>query len=760
MKRRNSIIKFIILAAALALAFALAACGGSAGPAPEVSGLTLTAAEGEALGETESKHILGYSATEGSTVTVAVAKNGLAAADGDYTYTESEKSIVFHSAGKFTVTVVAEKNGLTDAGTVTADIVSSATVRIKDFAVSAKEGQIYGKIGQTHLLAYTVTPEETSASVKVEKRNGEQWNEVTGAYSTDTKELTFADAGVYKVTVSAESVSESVEVTVSRFSANITGGFGNVTGYGRIGVEHSLTYSVTCESGYAGTPSVSVEFYKENGSGAYTLASGVDYTYNSTNGKVTFSAAGQYKAVISTTQAEVETVSREVPITVSALAKPLITLTADNMRVQEGNAVTLSASAVYDVPDEKESESLTVLYSDGTGYVNDTTKYSLSEDKTTLTPSSPGFYMVRFVAEGTCDTSAEKFIEIEVGADLGQTPFADTYDTLIPSTGLMLYHDVEYGGVKLPSSKIAYEVTEVNLTKRDGSALAKSDVVVESLLGNIERRYLLVKNFEDNTATGTVTVQITAIINGARSTATKVFTVTPLAKDKPSNANDGNVEGFNAYVAAVMGAEKAANYDKIMTFGYRQNAVVAKDGVIFHRSNGSWPYNSDNMFCVEPNGANDFQVDFTYTIYGRHNEAGGNKEPNKASFCVNMRTGSYNGWCGNQIAFYSAGTATDITTGCWVGGKQNNVGNTSDSSANPSAVIGKTYYFRLTHTLSSGTVTYDLKWSEDGTTYNDWFSFGISSSDSAGNMGAPVYAIQFIRESGCLKFGDVTLTTL
>ena len=250
--------------------------------------------------------------------------------------------------------------------------------------------------------------------------------------------------------------------------------------------------------------------------------------------------------------------------------------------------------------------------------------------------------------------------------------------------------------------------------------------------------FILVENFENNTATGTVTVKLTVTKDGASASSTKVFTVAPLKKD---SAGGENVEGLNAYANNIF-ERGALNFDKITSFDHRQNMVLSKEGVVFHRA-----YGSGNLFCVEVNGKNNFQVDFDYTPFART----GNQ---KVSFCMNYRTGNWNGYNSSQSAFYSENGAATITAGYW-GGKL-----TQSSGDGPTVEFGKVIKIRFTHTVSNGVATFDYKWSTDGETYNDWLNYTVNTSNTQADMGAAINAIQFNYEDGSFRMGNVKLTTL
>lgn len=158
-----------------------------------------------------------------------------------------------------------------------------------------------------------------------------------GTYNGSTKKLTFTEAGNYEVRFSAttaETVTKTITVTplpvVTLTLENL----------GKTGVAKDIV--VTLENS-SETPTIAVQ--KKNGAN-FENAAASDYTYDATNKKITFNVMGEYKVIASIESGKFKD---EKTIEISDCGAPQFTLTADATTVEEGNVVTLTASAVtYD----------------------------------------------------------------------------------------------------------------------------------------------------------------------------------------------------------------------------------------------------------------------------------------------------------------------------------------------------------------------------------------------------------------------------
>lgn len=818
--------------------------------------MTLTAATGAMFGVVENAHVLDYTATEGSAVTVTVRKGDAAAAESDYTYTDTDKTIVFHTAGTYTVTVTAEMNKKSDAESVSITVAAATTqVTVSDLTIAAKGDALYGHVGQTHTLQYTVTPSTETGTVVVEKQEGENWTAVEGAYSVETGELVFDAVGLYRVTVSAaggRAVSKIIGIT--GIEATVTAALTTEGAYGKITSEYLLTTDITLCTGDKINDTTVVKFTKTVDGVSADAQENVDYTYTSGTGAVQFGRPGKYTIEVSCSRADVDATSKTIAIEIQPVYDPIISLEVGNgddqsrAVVEEGTAVSVRSSVVYSEPDVKKSEDFVVYAQtqDGCIEADDTLYEWVGEGHDSFRPLVAGMYQIKLAAAGALDTQAEKVVVVEAtvapivleltaektngyvrvanaGGDitytvrrasgvgdpyfggytigysagdagvtasaaqggvhvtatdscsasvivtfthktysyiqvtleipvgfvtdlenspvLGEDPFGGTYGRLIPSTGLMLYYDAKVGDTQIGYENVEYTVEDVNLFKSDGSQ--HSDVVINKLYDMVDYPFILVRNFENNTATGTVTVKMTAKSGVNTAVATKVFTVRPLDKDAPSDKDHVNVEGLNEYIANIYGREDT-NFDKIMSSSNRQNMMISKKGIVIN--SGQW--GTGNIAVVEPNGVDNFQLDFKYTVLKRLGA------DNKASFAVNFRTGKWEGYCGSQTAFYAEKQSENIVAGYWGD-------NTSKTEGtHPPATIGSTIHVRFTHTVDGNVVHFVWKWSADGENYNDWLQFDVNKSTSQGNIGAPVYAMQFNHEDGSYCLGGMKLTVL
>ncbi len=693
-----------------------------------------------------------YEAPNTTTVTVTV-KKGNAAAALNTDYTVEGLVYTFKTAGTYTLTVTATYNGIEKSESVTVTV----DVHGPNFtAVTVVDGVEDGhcNIGSTVTFTTTCDDNGESTFTYAVKKDGAAATESTD-YTLDAaqKKITFKTAGEYTVEVTAsrngkqETKSFTVvatdpnaaKPTISSFTAdteNLTEGHAaielhlNVT-YAEGDSAHSTNYRVSVKEGGDTYSNADVSYYTLEGNSFRALVAG-DYQITAT----VITAKGAYA-------------TSELTFTVKAveldpeLAQE-VTLTHGWLRAATSGSVTvnytLGESATYlggyEVTYEKDVETAGIQAGNG-----NSVQLSLAEANT-----------VHFKVVYTHKVLAEKVFTLEIPVSfvtdlakapvLGSDPFGGTYGELLNSLGLQLYWDVTDGaeGEQLTLAEVSFaQVESANTTNRP--------LIVEHVTGNDQLPwYVMVNGFtsEGGTGyeTGKVAVKLTATKDGATAAATKFFDVTAL-----HDANSAT--GMNAYAKKVMGDKSNdIDFDCIMKRGNRENAILTKEGIIEHRTGADWNP-EDNTFCVRPEGKTNFTVEFDFTVLKR------TTNENKTSFTVQYRAGSkFEDWVGYKNSFY---TENDIVkAGCW----EDALDGIHWGESCPPATIGSPIHVRLTHTVSDNVVEFKWEWSTNDGPYTDWLSWKNNVSTANGNIGAPVYALQFAHECGTFILTNVKLTDL
>ncbi|MCI8458374.1 MAG: hypothetical protein HFE46_01740 [Clostridia bacterium] len=640
---------------------------------------------------------------------------------------------------------------------------------VSDVTLAAAAGETLGAVENEHRLTYTAT-EGSDITVTVQK-DGAPATDAEYTYTHSTGIIVFHVTGEFTVTVLAEKDGRSDEGAVTlRIGAYAAAPAGSApvitlrwsddTNAAKIeeGSVLPLTARVAFAAGDTQTASDwQVSKFDGERFAPVEQAAGV---YEWQHGHAVFRplAPGLYRITLS---AQSESGSSHKTVGVEACAARLSLALSDEVALTNGRVRLLTATSSgiaytvrnaagngeaylgnYDVRIEKDDPAVTVEKAE-----EDTVlRVSSQTDSTALVTVT---YAHRTVADAVYSLSVPVgFVsDLENAPAFGADPFGGTCDTLLPSTGLVLYHNVTAAdGRPLSYADVQYEVIDSSLTRAkqtNGQSTLVAKVYAD-VRGNTNYPFVLVEDFENNTSSGTVTVRLTATSNGVSASAVKVFTVTPLSSNVTGKFDDA--AGLNNYISQVYDIG-ATDYDVITSGNNRQNMVVGKEGLIVNRAWGG-----GDIVCVQPNGADNFRLDFRYTVLNRLDVNADTK--NKASFSVHFRTGKFEGWNSNQTAFYAENSDQTITAGYW------GAGDTVWSNEKPEVRIGTPLHVRLTHTVTDGAVRYLWQWSYDGETYTDWISYSMATSGNAGDIGAPVYALQFIHEAGCYLLGGMTLTLL
>lgn len=340
-KKLNGIIsKFALIVLSLIFAFSLVACERSAFPV--VKGVVLVPEEGRAIGEIGANNVLSYSATEGSEVEVTIKKGESVATAEDCVYTAKSKSVVFYKEGKYTLTVKATLNELSDEESVQITATAPAPV-LANVSVQAKSGQVYGRTTQEHEVSYTVS-KGSEVSVTAKKNGENALLDTDYSYDAENKVVTFLTEGEYEVVVTAakndKETKKFVPVSVYDIEAplftqavSVAAKEGEVAG--RTNSAHVVSYAVEAESERL--------VVKKNGE----VAAQADYAYDSATKEIVFLTSGTWEVIVSATKSG-KTSKSAVSIKVADYAEPVvsnITLTPSEYGYFRGKDIGLS----YDI---------------------------------------------------------------------------------------------------------------------------------------------------------------------------------------------------------------------------------------------------------------------------------------------------------------------------------------------------------------------------------------------------------------------------
>lgn len=733
---------------------------------PELTNVTVDKTECA----TEETVTLGYTAGEGTQVIVSVKKDGAAAVENtDYTYNETAKTLVFKTEGTFEIIVTGERNGKTPVV-----VTKSVTVTLPGPELSEITLKAEGIPNEQISLGFTAG-EGTQVTVTVKKGGTPAVEGTDYTYDKATKTFAFKAIGSFEVTVTGERNGKTPVVRVK--TIEITA---NPSITMEVGSEEDKT-SATTEEGTAVSFRASVSYVDGDGEktaeyrvfvqegGNFVNADAALYEWQPAGGGA-YTAfkpllAGVYKIELSVESTMGGTAKSSVTVTATAADIELalaqsVTLTKDWVRMDFAGgdiAYTVTGYAAgYEVSFAKDDETASIAAaSSGTAVTVLATQSNTVNFKVVYTHKS--------------DETKKKELTVPVSfvSDLanapilGSDPFGGTYGTLLSSIGLKLYFDAyaSDGVTKLTYDNVTYEIVEgethIEISNGEFTTTNKNGVEIGTVQGNSNYPFVIVKNFDDNSAHGTIAVRMTVKAgleeDAPTTSATKTFEVKALSNGNPlaKYMEDVTADNNNGLL----------KYNQ-MPISHAENGVVAKEGLITRRD----VWGNGTLFALrttngpdnqETNIPDNFQVDFEYTILKR---LGNN---NKASFSIYYRTGHWDGWCSSssggleQTAFYAENDSTAIVGGCW--------GNKTDLSlenaSNPAAEIDMKLHIRIQHKVENGEAMFIYQWSRNGTDYTNWFGYKASVSTENCKSGSPVAALQFEFEEGSFVLGNFSFKT-
>ena len=752
MKRKITFVQIFLMALMIALCcFALFGCGPNEPPIPEVKNVALTAVDGTSLGKVGARHKLTYTAPEGSEISVSVMLGASSATVGDYSRMDEE--FVFYTAGEYTVTVYAAKDGMVGSAD-TKLTVRAGEISVSNVSVAAAAGEAYGKVGALHVLSYT-TEAGSEVEVKIEKDGSPATDAVFDSrYNT----IIFGSAGKYTVTVTAtageKSDSAATEIEISEVETTPTVALALDKSTVKEDEEITLTATVTYVSGDArGEERVNV-LYRAKTTGSFSEAKEGTYTLNGV--RFIPHTAGEWKLVYKAESRGGAVAEANATLLCTPAEITLSLKTNDRHRIQTLRETDIDylvegAAEKYDVTYKLQGTNR-VETSKGNG--NSVRVKALDVDYFTLT----------VVYTHKVDKTIHKEIDIDVysvdnltySPVWGEDPFGGMPTDVLTSMGHLLYFDATTsGGNKriLTGKDAKYEVIQSNITTtRNGGA----DVQVLYGAGEDENYpYVIVTDFDTNVATGNFTLKMTLTdpYTGYSAVATKQFNVLPTTNDNSNAAKfiQNYVKEHSDFFH--MGSMDYTN----LCSDCRHNMILTKTGTIMQRSNPYWDLNGGNADFAQMDfatAASNCRLEFKFTVLSPNQTSG------ELWLGIGMRTvNTGSGWAG-FFDLHLVDGRLDITNGL---SQKPTMESTSDIANKPLGLNNTTLFVRIDRSVVNNKVEYivSAKTEEDGA-YQQYYRCTYNSSTSAGNAGAPIKQYQFTHRygGGCYAVENVSIATI
>lgn len=748
MKRKLILIQLLLtFVLSILCCFALFGCG-NAPKAPEVKDVKITAVDGNSYGKAGALHEVHYTVPEGCEVSTSVKIGDAYATMADYSCSKS--GYIFYTAGEYTVTVYAAKDGM--LGHADAKItVHDGEASVSDVKISAAAGETLGKVGALHVITY-VTNDDCDIQVEIQK-GGLAATDVVfdDVYNT----VIFGSAGQYTVTVTAsvgtasDSASAQIEIVATEKPAvTLSLDKTAVAEDEEVTLNHTVTYA---GGDSRGKESVSA-LYRAGTSGSYREANADTYTVN--GDRFTPHVAGEWKVVYTAQSRGGAEEKAEAAFSCTPLEIMLTAKTTARQRIQTNTATDLDylvsgAAEKYDVTFD-------------THGANGVTAEKGEGNSVRITASKLDYFTVTVVYTHKVKTSVHKQIDIDIysvdsltySPAWGEDPFDGMPEDVLTSMGHLLYFNATTcGGAKreLTARDAKYEITENNVTASSGG----TDVVVWNAADDENYPYLFVDNCDHNVARGNFTLKMTVTdpYTGYSAVATKKFNVIATTNNNTTAAQ--NIQSYiqqhsEFYQMGVM------NFDNLSS-DCRQNMVLTKTGTIMHRRNPDWALkdgngkeDSDFAHMDFDQAAENCRLEFKFNLVA----------PNPASgevwLGIGVRTvNAGGGWVG-FFDLHVVDGRLGITTGL-KGVSAEYV----SAVEKPLPASGTTLYVRIDRRVNDDVAEYTVYVkTEEAAPYEQYYRCTANVSSSAGNAGAPVKLYQFTHRNGggCYAVEDVVLT--
>ncbi len=741
MKRKVLFSLIVLLLSALCCG-ACFACGSSP-EAPKVENVAITAAEGD-YGIAGMPHRITYTAPEGSKVSYSVQLGGSPATVSDYSCRGDE--FFFYTAGNYTVTVYVAKDGM--LGSASANItVRAERAFVADVSLRAADGETYGKVGAIHVLSYTV-PAGSEVSVTVEKDGAAASD---ASYDSSRRTLVFASAGTYTVKVQAalggSSETGSANITVAAAdppAVALSLSEATVTEEETV----VLTPSVTCSYGDSVIEETVSVRYRAGSGGSYAAASTADYALE--DNLFTPLAAGRWQLIYSVRTAG----GAQSASSAELVCEPAeVTLTA-----KESGRIRIETNAAAEIDYLAEGAAGRYNVTFDTHGNSNVTAVAGAGRSVKVTAQTEDWFTVTVVYTHKTQTSVKKTLDLEFysvsslrySPVFGEDPFGGMPGDVLTSMGHLLYLDAATaGGVPISVRDAEFKVTENNVSSEVQILYGAAD--------NADYPYVIVTNFDNNTATGKFTLQmkVTDPYTGNSAVAKRQFNV--LAT---TNNNSTAVTNICNYVKSHADFYSLGGMDlSMLCSDTRQNMVLTKTGVIMQRTNPDWVLhgadnseNADFAGMALSSASENCRLEFDFTLLAQNYVSGA------VRLGIGLRTQNANGWAG--FFDLKAGNGRLVFTY-----EKSDSAVLSQTFGDPLPAVSENTYLgvRIDRRTSGGLATYSVfVRTERGGEYREYLRCAFHASSAAGDAGAAVAKYQFTHRSGggCYAVENVRFETL
>lgn len=719
MKRRKFLRALLLIALSVLTCGLLFACG-SDPAAPEVTEVSLVSSHQGALG---ASHKLNYTATEGAKISTSVELNGNPATAEDFLAEGNDYR--FYSEGEFTVTVYAQKDGMTGNKSVSITVSKKAFVDGVD--VTADES-VFGKVSAVHTVHY-VAAAGSSVTLSA-KKDGAPTEDAL----FDGNSVTFRTAGKYTVTVTSafgEDVAEaSKEIDIVSVAAPTVQIALDKTTVEEDGTA-TITKTVTPAQGDHRAEERVAVLYK---SGAdFAEADKELYTLN--GDRFTPHIAGSWKLVLTATtalggQGTANTELSCTPLEVSLQRKNTVRNRIETGKPFEVDYGVEGAAEKYDVTFDVHGHNATAEKGEGMSVC--------------ILSNEPDWFTVTVIYTHKVEKTLKKTVDVDVysvenlayAPVWGEDPFDGMPDEALTNMGYLLYLDAtDCAGRKISPTNAVFDVIDMNIVATSGAKNAG----VRLAAGSEQYPYLFVDNLEDGVATGDFTVKVTLTdpATGYSVVAEKTFGIVPT-----QNSDSTSPAVIEAHIEKYSDFFDLSKFDFSGILGHdiRLNMILTKTGVIVNRADASWDLHVGNAIALVDMGTSETcTLEFTFTPVVLSS--------GQAKMGVGLRTGNHGGWVNYLDLAVANG---NLTMTCTYSG--------SVTGTPVPVQVGKPVTIRIARTTTDTQAVYVVSVKTDGD-YVENLRVTASKSSSAGNAGAPVVEYQFDhRGSGCYAIENVTVS--
>ncbi len=733
--KKSKFLALITLLISLLCCGILFGCDAQEPDVPKVENVVLAAADTASTGKAGVLHQLSYTVPKGSKVSTSVDFNGKTATPAEYLC--NEEGYIFYSAGEYTVTVYAAKDGMVGSDSVKLTVQKGAA-HITDVELVAAAGEVYGKVGMVHVLRYTAS-EGSEIAVEVKKGDG----------AASSADYTF-DA------LHSTLVFHTPTTGTEMYTVNVTATLGST--FESVGTQLSITVdpptvtleaeNTLVEAGRSVVLTRTVKFAREDGfdHDSFTVRRGgsqaASSEYSLKGDVFTPFVAGSYVISyrVDTLLGGYSSASATVNCTAAQIGLSLATEGAQRVQLQtatdipyivSGNVDGFEVSFTSNHPDP----ALQLTAGNGTSVriLDNRTETDWFTVTVTYTSKGGGNAKSIEIPVYTVD-------DLYLSPTWGEDPFGGMPDEVLTNMGHLIYFDASpFEGAKYEFTRrdLSLEVAENNVTAPSGGEK------VEVLLAggeNADYPYVIQSSFDkkdagDGTGNFVLRMRLTDPYLKMSIVAEKKFTVTPT-----QNSNDDSPAVIQSYIERHNDffTESAFDFnDEGTKLGHdaRLNMILTKDGYIIGRPSAGMSFDAGGALgVVRPASGENVRLAFTVTPVTFN--GGG-----KMELGIGIRAGSFDTWVDYLDLEVNSGVL-GVTAG-------KNFGEIETTATVPVS-IGKPFHIQIDRTKSEDKVVFTVfcQTEENGEFVTLLKTAEITSSTKEGKAFGSVVAYQFDRRSG------------